>query len=629
MLDTVPGRLARPHADDAAWQAIPRVAWLVHTSKAPELHREVARTSDLVFHANTAWGPALGRPSTWLPVCADGELFRHQPGGGREWDVAFLGHETWRAEPLQALARRLGLRVLVREARGKAEAAAHYARTKLVFHAHSSRELDSRVLEGLAAGRVVLADRRDNGLEQLTEGRHVALYGDSRELEASILDHLAADAPTWEARELEAATWAHERHTAAPRTLSLLQAITDALGIELERGPKDEGCLAAAWPQAPLPRVSLPALEPKLRCPESRGSEADAGSTRPTGRRWLVLAGEEPAGVELASYAERIGQALRRRGDEVLVLRMVRRRLRWGGGPSYVVEVGRGPLPPGTTGENDMLLACSRAHAVVDRVLQERGPPQGLIVEPAFGALVGVPLGERLGLPVVLALEDSQVARRNNMLTREQLYLSELEHWTADRARAVIVPTARAAEAVQHSYGVSNPVVSGWPAAARVLDSATADRLRARLDLPKGASLVRAPMASPKDASNLAAELAARGLPVVVVGQSGLAVGRPHGAELMGEQPVVGPALGALCIGSARVLHVGREDLGAADLSDAADHFAVVDVPDRDVVLDALTSAKPPRPLPRWDPLAFERLAALMAPAQPPAELVVGGKVPT
>ena len=194
-LDATPGCVARP----ARVQGfdVPRAAWLVETSRKPDLHREIARECDLVFHAHPAWAAALGKPSSWLPLCADQETFRPVEVE-REWDVAFVGGDPWRADPLVALAKRRGLRVCVTSPEGpdaKAQAAAVYARSKAIFHRHLTNALDVRVLEGLSAGRVVLVDRRENGLGALAEpGRQVLPYAGEAELESMLLRLLGDDA---------------------------------------------------------------------------------------------------------------------------------------------------------------------------------------------------------------------------------------------------------------------------------------------------------------------------------------------------------------------------------------------------------------------------------------------------
>lgn len=73
-LDAAPGCVARPTLPPGL--TVPRAAWLVDTPRKPELHREVARDCELVFHAHPAWAAALRRPSTWLPLCVDEETFR-------------------------------------------------------------------------------------------------------------------------------------------------------------------------------------------------------------------------------------------------------------------------------------------------------------------------------------------------------------------------------------------------------------------------------------------------------------------------------------------------------------------------------------------------------------------------
>lgn len=627
-LDASRGPSARP-AQVTGFGSVPRVAWLVETSRKPDLHREVARGAEVVFHAHPAFAAALGRPSLWLPLCADEETFRPREAD-REWDVAFVGQDPWRADSLVTLGRERGIGVSVVSPAGEgvqARAAEVYARAKAVFHRHLTHALDVRVLEALSAGRVVLVDRRENGLEALL-GREaltrgpVLTYQGQEEL-VSRLDLLRDDARRAEL-EQEAAQLARAKLGARTRVGELLDVLEARFG-RLRRDPTPpteparpadlEFAAEAAAPMAP---------PPGLPTPESLFKGAPECAR---GGRWLVLADREPPAIGLRGYAERLARLARAAGAEVTVLRLARGRLPGRparAGEPETREVSLGPLPQASTPENAMLLASGHVQRILDEVAREGGPFQALLAEGPLGALVGPPAAERLGMPFVLLLEDCEVARRTNHLTRDQLYRAELEHWAADRARLMVVPTQAAEAAARGHYCAKDVAVSGWPALTGALpDPASVERLWRRLSLPPGLALVRAPLLGANDAAALAGELGRRGQPAVVLGEAAVVSGAGE-IRPLSTRPAAGPALAALALGCRRALHVGREDLGAADLAAVAPSFGVAPGPRPDEVAAAL--AEPGRArLASWKWAVLERLPQEPATRKAPVPAQVGG----
>ncbi|MGE0713337.1 MAG: glycosyltransferase [Planctomycetota bacterium] len=602
-LDAAPGCVARPTLPRGF--AVRRAAWLVDTPRKPELHREVARDCELVFHAHPAWAAALRRPSTWLPLCADEETFRPHDVK-REWDVAFVGGDAWRAQALLAIAHKRGLRVCMSSPTGadaKPEAAAIYARSKLLFHRHLTDALDVRVLEATAAGRVVLVDQGPHRLEGLTEpGSHVLTYSSDEMLEAALVGLLGDERRRVEL-ETRAASFARAHIDAKVRAAELLAALDAQFGARPAQAVattfassevRDPRATSRSDPPRELVRVS------PLRPP-------------PTGVRWLVLADAEPPAVWLASYAERLGAALHARGDDVVVVRVRRGRLpsrpNKPGEPT-VVEVDVGPVPRAASAENDTLLASARVQRVADTVAREHGPFQGLLVEPSLGAVVGPPLAARLGLPLVLALEDCEVARRGNHLTRDQLYRSELEHWVAARARLVVVPTVAVEAAVREHYKASAVVSSGWPLATQEAPpTASVERLRARLGLPAHALLVRAPLLGSEDTLALAADLGRRGRPAAVLGRGTAALATEDGVRIVEDRQIAGQGLAALAATCAQTILVGPEDLGAADVAALAPALGRAPEAKLEAVLVAVSLARAGQRLAPFVPSALEALA--------------------
>jgi hypothetical protein len=126
-----------------------------------------------------------------------------------------------------------------------------------------------------------------------------------------------------------------------------------------------------------------------------------------------------------------------------------------------------------------------------DRVAREHGPFDVFVGEGALGGLVLEPLARRREKPFLLALEDCEVRRRANRLTREQLATASLEHWVADRAASVVVPASDVAEAVRAHYKHEN-VVEVASRAPRLSAPRDAQRFARALGLGEGFVLVLA-----------------------------------------------------------------------------------------------------------------------------------------
>jgi spore maturation protein CgeB len=431
-LDAVSGNFHRP--EGLAALRIPKFAWLVDTHKKPLFHAATAREMDLTFYAMKSWGHVLEGRTSWLPLHCDTAIF-HPVEAAREFDIAFVGSQAWRAELIIRLREKYGLRVYVGSTAGpreKSETAAIYARTKLVFNRHVTNDLNFRVFEAMACGRGLLTDAQWNGQYELfEEGTHYALYKDEKDLEAQVLRLLADD--HLRARiEREAALHVAAHHSTRARVLQLRNAIEGFLRARALAEPAD--LLAAQEPQA-----------------EGLGR-----------RRWLVVAGDEPATVTMRSYGERIAWALAARGDEVVIARRRRSILPLPApraGEPEILELDPGPLPSPLTSTNRALAIAGPLHAALARLAASRGRFDAILGEGPLGALLAQPLAARLDVPFILALESCEVARRANRLTREDLYWAEVEHWAADRAKGTLVPNRDVARAVAEHYRVERCVV--------------------------------------------------------------------------------------------------------------------------------------------------------------------------
>ena len=189
-LDAASGSFVRPERLDRL--ACPKFAWLIDTHKKPSFHAEIARDMDVTFYAHKVWGHVFRTRAAWLPLHADERIF-HPVERERDLDLVFVGSQEWRADPIRRIAAKHGLKLHVScttGAREKSETAALYSRAKLVFNRHCANDLNFRIFEAMACGRVLLTDAQWNGQYELfQDGRHCLLYKDEPDLECLILQY--------------------------------------------------------------------------------------------------------------------------------------------------------------------------------------------------------------------------------------------------------------------------------------------------------------------------------------------------------------------------------------------------------------------------------------------------------
>jgi hypothetical protein len=589
-LDAVTGNFVRPSGLQCLH--LPKFAWLVDTHKKLDFHRLLAREVDLVFHAHQAWGHVFEGPHSWLPLHADGEVFRpvDVDDASREWDVAFVGSQTWRADPVRRLAERHGLRALVTTTTGpreKSETAAIYARARVVFNQHVANDLNFRVFEAAACGRVLLTDAQANGQYELFEDdRHYALFKDERDLERQLL-RLLGDAPLRARIERETAAHATAKHTTRARVAQLVA------GIDAFLGARAEPASPARPSRGPFTFVSTVRT---ATAPPSPAAPVEPAPRATPARRVLLLAGDEAPTVSLQSYGEALATTLAARGHEVVVVRQRRGALpprpARPGAPT-VLELAAGPLPDALTDENRILLAAGPAHVQVDRFAREHGPVDVVLAEGPLAHHTGPALCGRLGLPLVVLLAEHEVVRRQNQLNRSQVYRAQLEHWACDRARLVVAASAAVADAARQHYEVREPLVVPWPASAAAAPAPTpadrarfAQRLGLRLDEPFVLVLAR------DLGPDLRRELRAHGR-VVVAAEDGLSLAD---GSAVGRRAVRGPALAALLGLAAVVLVDDPHDPRRPDAERLAARLAVGSVRGPADLRRQVDAARPPTP---------------------------------
>ncbi len=553
-LDSASGNFYRPRELERIRG--PRFAWFIDTHKKPDFHREVARDMDLTFHAMKNWGHVLGERSVWLPLHCDTRIF-HPVEREREIDLVFVGSYGWRADPLLRIARKHGLKVHVECTTGereKTKTAELYARSKLVFNRHVSNDLNFRVFEAQACGRVLLTDAQWNGQYELfQDGEHYVLYTDEKDLEKKVLRYLKDDHAR--ARiERTAAAHAEQFHSTRARVGQLRELIESYL----ERRPRPVETVPAA------PRAK---------------------------RRWIFFVGDEAKTVSGRTYAETLASGLVERGDDVLVASARQRALagdslpRSGEGGRRQV-LAEGPLPS-RRGPNQLLARAAALHASFQKLADE-ARVEAVVGEGPLGALVAQPVAKRLEVPFVLALEECEVPKRQNRLSREQLYWAELEHWGVARAQLVVAPDRDVEQSVRRFYeGTHVAVAARAPGPIEV--PRDRDRLLARIGLAGEAytALLSAEL-SERDARRLLGSV--QGTALALTPNEVWRKSASGALALLTARPARGRALAAILSGAQLVLAVAPADPRAAEARALGCRVHGAPAPSGRTCLDALDS---------------------------------------
>jgi glycosyltransferase involved in cell wall biosynthesis/2-polyprenyl-3-methyl-5-hydroxy-6-metoxy-1,4-benzoquinol methylase len=215
--------------------------------------------SDVFVTFNRQHGPVFtaagSRNVRWLPAACDPDIHRAfdvTPA----FDVVFVGQtlRRWHPDRVRLLERLIaaGLDVHV-STRILEEMALAFSRGRLVFNRSLAGDLNMRVFEALASGRLLLTDRLapEAGLDELFRDREHLVCYDEDSLEDLARHYLAhPDEREAIARAGRAAVLA--RHTYRHRTATLVAAVLGAPSSE----PGDRPASAAAAQRAP---VALPA----------------------------------------------------------------------------------------------------------------------------------------------------------------------------------------------------------------------------------------------------------------------------------------------------------------------------------------------------------------------------------
>ena len=250
----------------------------------------------------------------WLPAACDPDIHRAfdvTPA----FDVAFVGQtlRQWHPDRVRLLERLIaaGLDVHV-SSKILEEMALAFSRGRIVFNRSLAGDLNMRVFEALACGRLLLTDRLapEAGLEELfTDRVHLVTY-DEDDLEALARHYL--DHPS--EREAIARAGREEvlaRHTYRHRVTALLDAVAEgeragaARAVALEPSVPRVSIVIPVWNRAAFTRRCLAALVRTVDPSTTEVIVVDKGTTHET----ATVLREMPLPVTVIANRENLGFA--------------------------------------------------------------------------------------------------------------------------------------------------------------------------------------------------------------------------------------------------------------------------------------------------------------------------------
>jgi len=146
---------------------------------------------DHVFVAQKFFLPLYqGKKVSWLPLGADPKLHRRFEDEPAEYDVGFLGNDTY--------ARRSGLldkigkkyKLLRSTSKPGEDYSRKLSRCKILFNCSMDNDMNMRVFEAMSIGRLLVTDKVDGQDELFKDGVHYVSYHDWESLDKVISYYL-------------------------------------------------------------------------------------------------------------------------------------------------------------------------------------------------------------------------------------------------------------------------------------------------------------------------------------------------------------------------------------------------------------------------------------------------------
>lgn len=162
--------------------------------------------------------------TTWLPLAADPDLHKLFPREPVQYDVGFLGNDTYPKR--RALLEKIGqkYKLLWSTAKPGEEYSRMLSRCKILFNYAMYKDMNMRFFEAMSIGRLLLSDKVPGQDNLFIDGKHYVSFTDWEDLDKKIEYYLAHE----KERELIAKNgehYVHSFHTYADRVNKMLEVM--------------------------------------------------------------------------------------------------------------------------------------------------------------------------------------------------------------------------------------------------------------------------------------------------------------------------------------------------------------------------------------------------------------------
>jgi len=175
---------------------IPAFYWAIdsHSEYKRSFQRLIAKDFEHIFVVQKEYlsmFAKMGKSCSWLPLACDTEIHHPYPQEPMKYDMVFVGNPNSpkRRELLGRLSGKFKVAILT--GLKPAEMARAYSMAPLAFNCSVNNDINMRIFETLACGRLLLTDRiHNNGFDELfTDRQHLVVYDDS-DLESRVEHYL-------------------------------------------------------------------------------------------------------------------------------------------------------------------------------------------------------------------------------------------------------------------------------------------------------------------------------------------------------------------------------------------------------------------------------------------------------
>ena len=163
------------------------------------------------------------KKTSWLPLAADPEKHRAYNDEPLEYDVGFLGNDTYPRR--RDLLEKIGAKYKLLRSTSKPgeEWSRKLSRCKILFNCSMDNDLNMRVFEAISVGRLLLTDKVDGQDDLLKDGKHYVSFTDWKDLDKKIIYYLK-NKDEREKIALFGANYVHATHTYQHRLEQILRS---------------------------------------------------------------------------------------------------------------------------------------------------------------------------------------------------------------------------------------------------------------------------------------------------------------------------------------------------------------------------------------------------------------------